>query len=82
MIYSTVKTSEKATELVMAKATELGLVTGGKYEYTETISVEGAGGEVQAISFCNMVENVTVTCAWDDAEGDDDAFESDVVVVS
>jgi len=81
MIYSTVKTSEKATELVMAKATELGLVNGGKYEYTETIAVEGTGGDVQAIQFTNLVENMTVTCAFNDADGDDDAFTDDVVVV-
>ena len=81
MIYSTVKTAERATELVMAKANELGLVNGGRYEYTETIDVEAGNGGVQAIQFNNMVENVSVTCAFDDACGDDDAFESDVVVV-
>lgn len=81
MIYSTVKTQERATELVMAKAKELGLVNGGRFEYKETITVECGNGDVQAIQFNNLTENVSITCAFDDACGDDDAFESDVLVI-
>ena len=84
MIYSTVKTAERATELVMAKANELGLVNSNDTELHQ-IAVECAGGQTQAIQFVAYnhaaYDITTVTCAFDYCDGDDDAFASDVVVV-
>jgi len=83
MIYSSVKTEERATELVNAKAMELGYFKIWDTEIKK-ISVDGASGQIQAIQLVAYdipnKEIYTVTCAFDDCEGDDDTM-NDVIVV-
>ena len=84
MINSTVKTRQRAKEIVMDKVAELG---GNSYSkttrYKETTS-RCECGETQSYT-CEIWSETKclhiITVAYCDACGDDDAFESDVLEI-
>lgn len=76
MTLSAVKTAERATELVNAKAIEMGIEKEG---YLEIAKTECSCGEAQCVQFVTRTNLISV--AFCDSCGDDNAWESDVVVV-
>lgn len=78
MIYKTVKTGERALQIVKDYARENNLLVGS---YIDTIEVRCESGHTLAIKLWNIKKGTTLTCAFNELEGNDDLTENEVLVI-